>query len=94
MIYDVLEELEGMAGKYGISMNQLAVKWLLSKDWVTCPILGGRRSEHFSPLYNLFDISIDDEDLLRIDEISQPFIYAPFENQGMVGGAAEQKNWW
>ncbi|MDQ3815412.1 MAG: aldo/keto reductase [Armatimonadota bacterium] len=93
-IYDVLDELEKIAAKYNLGSNQLAVKWLLSKDWVTCPILGGSRAEHFSSMYNLFDVAVDDADLKRIDEISEPFKYVPWENQAIVQGAAEQKNWW
>jgi aryl-alcohol dehydrogenase-like predicted oxidoreductase len=94
LIYGVLDELEKMAAKYEIGVNQLAMKWVLSKDWVTCPILGGRTSEHFAPMYSLFDIEVSEEDLARLDELSEPFKYAPFENQAMVGGAAPQQNWW
>lgn len=69
-------------------------KFFALQDWVTAPILGGSRAEHFSCMYNLLETKVDDEDMRRIDEISKLFIYAPFENQAIVGGAAPQKNWW
>jgi aryl-alcohol dehydrogenase-like predicted oxidoreductase len=94
LIYSVLDELESIGAKYELGVNQVAMKWVLSKDWVTCPILGGRTSEHFAPMYNLFDTEVSDEDLARLDEVSEPFKFAPFENQAMVGGAAPQRNWW
>lgn len=94
MIYDVLDELEQLSTKYEVGVNQLAMKWVLSKDWVTCPILGGRSSEHFAPMYKLFDFSIDAADIERLDKMTEPFRYAPFENQGIIGGAAPQQNWW
>ena len=93
-IYSVLDELETIAAKYNIGVNQLAMKWILAKDWVTCPILGGSRAEHFSSMYNLFDIQIEEADIQRIDEISAPFKYVPFENQAVVQGVAAQQNWW
>lgn len=93
-IYDVLDELERIAAKYNLAINQLAVKWVLSKHWITCPILGGSRAEHFSCMYNLFETEIDPEDLKRIDEISEPFRYVPFGNQPVVEGPGEQRDWW
>jgi aryl-alcohol dehydrogenase-like predicted oxidoreductase len=93
MIYDVLDELERMAKKYDVGINQLAVKWVLSKDWVTCPILGGRNSNHFAPMYKLFDLEVDAADFEKLDELSEPFKFAPFENQPVKGGGAPQMNW-
>ncbi len=93
-VYDILEELEKIAAKYNLGVNQLAMKWTLSKDWITCPILGGSRAEHFSAMYGLFDIEIDAEDLKKIDDMTEMYKFVPYQNQAIVGGAAEQKNWW
>jgi aryl-alcohol dehydrogenase-like predicted oxidoreductase len=94
MIYDVIEEVEKIGAKYDLGINQMAVKWVLSKDWVTCPILGGSRAEHFNVMYDILDVKVDEADIKRLDEVSAPFRFAPFHNQAVVGGAAEQKNWW
>lgn len=94
LIFNVIEEAEKIGAKYDLTTNQVAVKWVLSKDWVTCPILGGSRAEHFRVMYNLLDVPIEQEDIERLDKVSEPFRYVQFENQAMVGGAAEQKNWW
>jgi len=93
-IYDVLDEVEKIAAKYNIGVNQLALKWVLSKDWITCPIIGGSRREHFTQMYNIFDLEIDAADLEHIDEITKAYKYVPFSNQAMVDGAARQLNWW
>jgi aryl-alcohol dehydrogenase-like predicted oxidoreductase len=93
-VFDIIDELEVIADKYNIGINQLAVKWVLSKDWVTCPILGGSRAEHYTPMYKLFDFEVDAGDLKRIDDISDSFKYVPFGNQPIVGGAATQLNRW
>lgn len=94
MIYSVIDGLETIGKKYHLGINQMAMKWVLSKDWVTCPILGGRTNEHFKPMYSLFETQIEDDDIKQLDKLSEPFRYAPFENQAVVGGAGEQKQWW
>jgi aryl-alcohol dehydrogenase-like predicted oxidoreductase len=94
LIYDVIDAVEEVGAKYDLTINQMAVKWVLSKDWVTCPILGGSRAEHFRVMYDILDIKVDEADIKRLDDISEPFRYAPFSNQAVVGGAGPQKNWW
>lgn len=92
-VYNLLDVAFEIAEKYEIGINQLAVKWVLSKDWVTCPILGGSRGEHFTPMYKLFDFEIEPDDLKRLDEASAANRYRPFENQTVIGGASPQRNW-
>lgn len=92
-VYDVLDDLAQIGDKYGLAINQLAIKWSLSKDWIAAPIMGGSKPEHYSSLYNIFDVKVDDADFARIDEISEIFKYMPFQNQGVAQGAGEQKNW-
>jgi len=85
-VYDILDELRAMAEKYAIAMNQLAVVWLLSKPVVTSSILGGKRPEHFDPMYEVLDIEIEEEDLKHIDEISAGHVHQPFANQPITQG--------
>ncbi len=69
-----------------MAINQLAMKWALSKDFITTPILGGSKPEHFDPMYELDDLQVAPEDLALIDEISEGYRYQPFANQGQVDG--------
>ncbi len=85
--FDILEALNPIAAKYGIGLNQLAVAWLLSKNCVTSVIMGGYKAEHFESIYPALDLSIDQEDLDAIDDISVSRRYRPFHNQAVVGGA-------
>jgi aryl-alcohol dehydrogenase-like predicted oxidoreductase len=93
-VFDILDELQAMAEKYEIGMNQLAVAWLLSKPVVTSPILGGKRPEHFDPMYEVLDIEIEGEDLQHIDEISAAHVYQPFANQSISQGSELALNRW
>jgi len=93
-VFDLLDQLQAIAGKYGILLNQLAMAWLLSKPSVTSAIMGGSRPEHFDQLYGVPDLEIEPADLARIDELSAPWRYRPFANQHVVGGAPPALNRW
>jgi len=92
--FDLLDELKAIADKHGVLMNQLAMAWVLSKPFVTSAIMGGSRPEHFEQLYPAVDLEIDPADLARIDEISAPWRYRPFENQPIVQGPPLALNRW
>ncbi|MFQ6096801.1 MAG: aldo/keto reductase [Armatimonadota bacterium] len=92
--FDVLEELERIAAKYEITMAQLAVAWCLAKPYCTTPIVGGRKPEHFEPLYDCCDIRLDEDDVKHIDDISDWTKYRPFVNQPIVQGPELALNRW
>jgi aryl-alcohol dehydrogenase-like predicted oxidoreductase len=87
-LFDLLDALRAIAEKYNIGMNQLAIAWLLSKPVVTSPILGGKRPEHFDPMYEVLDIEIEKDDLQHIDRLSAGHVYQPFANQPISQGPA------
>jgi aryl-alcohol dehydrogenase-like predicted oxidoreductase len=93
-VFDVLDQLQEIAAKYGIRMNQLAVAWLLAKPVVTSVIMGGSRPEHFEQLYGACELKIDPEDVQRIDDISTPYRYRPFVNQPIAQGPELALNRW
>ena len=92
--FDILDEISAMADRYGIGMNQLAVKWVLSKDYITTPIIGGSRPEHFDPMYELFDFEIEADDLIRLDDLTERYRFKPFGNQAVVEGGGLSPNRW
>ncbi len=85
-LFDILDELRAMAERHGARMNQLAIAWLLTKPAVTSAIMGGSQPEHFTQLYDVFDIELSEEDVERIDALSESYRYRPFVNQGIVQG--------
>ncbi|MBS3762354.1 MAG: aldo/keto reductase, partial [Planctomycetes bacterium] len=88
---DVLREV---AEKYDAGMNQIAIKWLLSRPGVSCPILGGSKPEHYDSMYELDEIEIAPEDLERLTEASECRRYRPHMNQPVVSGYPLSKNRW
>lgn len=93
-VFDTVEALTAIAEKNDVSLNQLALKWVLSKDFVTTPILGGSRPEHFEPLYGIFELQVDPDALAKIDELSARNRYVPFQNQPLVAGPPLALNRW
>ena len=93
-VFDTVEELEEIAVRNGMMIHQLAMKWVLSKPTITTPILGGSRREHFQPMYEVFEMQVDPEDLERIDEMGESYRYQPFGNQAQIAGYPNAPGYW
>jgi len=91
--FDILEKIQAVADKYGIGMNQLAVKWVMQQPFCVIPIVGGSRPEHFDPLYEVVDLEIAEEDIQYLNELTRRYKYGEFENQAQVAGAAAALNY-
>ena len=92
--FDMVEKLEEIAARNGMTINQLALKWVLSKDYITTPILGGSKPHHFDPMYELDELEVDPEDLALIDELSEKYRYQEFKNQAMADGYPDAPSRW
>jgi aryl-alcohol dehydrogenase-like predicted oxidoreductase len=84
--FDVIDTLTSIARREGLHLPQLAMLWLLSKPYLTTPILGGSKPEHFRIMFDVADRALPAEVISEIDAASTPFIYRPFENQPMREG--------
>jgi myo-inositol catabolism protein IolS len=65
-----LDRLRPLADKYGITLGQLALAWLIAQPQ-TSAIVGARNAEQATQNADAGDIDIDDEDLESIDEIGR-----------------------
>jgi aryl-alcohol dehydrogenase-like predicted oxidoreductase len=84
--FDVIERLKPIAQREGLSLNQLAVLWLMFDPYITCPIIGGSKPEHFRSIYEIADRALSEETMRDIDDLSREFRYREFENQPIRGG--------
>lgn len=80
-IHDILDELKAIAADRGVSLNQLAIQWLLGKPFVTTVILGGSKVSHYSPMYAIADQLLPEDVVKRIDELSSRQIFKDHRNQ-------------
>ena len=65
-----LDRLRPLADKYGITLGQLALAWLIAQPQ-TSAIVGARNAQQARENAGAGDIEIDDEDLEAIDEIGR-----------------------
>ncbi len=66
----VLEALRSAADRLGVSMANVAVRWVLESPGVSAVIVGARlgRSEHIEDTARLFDFELDDASVAEIEE--------------------------
>jgi len=75
--WEVLAALKEVANAHGASPPQVALAWLLEQDAVDAPIIGPRTEEHLDDSLGAVDLSLDADDLQRIEEPKTPRWPAP-----------------
>lgn len=68
----IVEQLRKIAAEHDATPARIALAWLLHQPDVTSVILGARRIEHFEDNVQSVDIKLSDEELSRLNELSQP----------------------
>jgi aryl-alcohol dehydrogenase-like predicted oxidoreductase/enamine deaminase RidA (YjgF/YER057c/UK114 family) len=66
----ILAALKGIAGRHGVSVANVATRWVLEQPAVAAVIVGARlgEREHRADNAALFSFALDDDDKRRIDE--------------------------
>lgn len=82
----VIAAMPAIARRCDLSVNQLAILWLMSRPFVSCAILGGDKPEHFSSIYPAINRALPADVVEELDRLSDPRIYRPFPNQSYVDG--------
>ena len=68
----VNDRLRELADQHEVSMAQLAIAWLLHKDWVDAPIVGCRSIDHLEEAVAATEISLDDDDIAYLEDPYEP----------------------
>ena len=68
--WEVVDVVENIAEKRGISMAQVALAWVLSKPDVTAPIIGATRLEHLEESFAALEVKLTAEE---ITELERPY---------------------
>lgn len=71
LIYDVVNELERIGNEQSKSIPQVAINWLLSRPTVSNIVIGARNEVQLIDNLNAVDWQIPEEDLIRLDELTQ-----------------------
>ncbi|KAF8907465.1 NADP-dependent oxidoreductase domain-containing protein [Mucidula mucida] len=69
---DIVNRVEEVAKKKGITMAQVAVAWSMSKEGVTAPIIGSTSLDNLNQLIAAVDITLTEEEIKYLEEPYKP----------------------
>ena len=67
----IVKKVVEVAEKINASPAQVALKWTMEKDYTSIPIVGGRKVAQIEDSLNATEISIPEEDIQKLDEVSK-----------------------
>ena len=70
--FDVAERAQQVAAERGVSPSQLALAWVLSKPYITAPIIGSSKMEHLDQSIAALEIKLTPEEIKRLEEPYRP----------------------
>ena len=70
--FTVVERLRTVAGQVGASMPQAALAWMLSKPYITAPIVGASKMEHLEQAVQALTVKLSQEQIASLEEPYQP----------------------
>ncbi|CAE6477269.1 unnamed protein product [Rhizoctonia solani] len=65
---EIIFRLERIAKTRGISMAQVAIAWVLSKDAITAPIIGATSIKNLENTIDAIDVKLTDEEIRQLEE--------------------------
>ncbi len=68
----VADRVQAMANKRGVSGSQLALAWVLSKPFVTSPIIGATKIEHLDQSIAALEIELSEDEVKQLEEPYRP----------------------
>jgi aryl-alcohol dehydrogenase (NADP+) len=74
----VVQRVSEVAQARGVSRAQVALAWMLSKRYVTAPIIGATRPHHLEDAVAAVDLTLSDEEVARLEEPYVPHRVAGF----------------
>ncbi len=72
--FTVADRVQEVAKQRGVSGSQVALAWVLSKPYVTAPIIGASRMEHLDQAIAALDIKLTDGEIKSLEE---PYVVHP-----------------
>jgi aryl-alcohol dehydrogenase-like predicted oxidoreductase len=69
---EVNERVQELAAEKDVKMAQIALSWVLHKEWVDAPIVGTTSVEHLEDAVEALDISLSESDIEWLEEPYRP----------------------
>jgi aryl-alcohol dehydrogenase-like predicted oxidoreductase len=75
--FKVLDATRAVAARHGVSPARVAIAWLLAQRAVTSVIVGARKIEQLTDNIAASDLSLTEQDLADLDDVSRPPVAYP-----------------
>ena len=72
--FDVVERVKQVAQRKGAEPIQVALAWLLSKPYVTAPIVGVSKAGQLKSLLGAFEVTLDADEVRLVEECYKPHV--------------------
>jgi aryl-alcohol dehydrogenase-like predicted oxidoreductase len=80
-LYDTIDVLVEVADAHGVSAAQAALAWLLTRPTVSSIIVGARTNEQLADNLRAAELTLTDEEIGRLEEVSRPPLIYPYWHQ-------------
>ena len=78
---DIVDELTEIGEAHGVEAAQVALAWLLTRPAVASLVVGGRSADQFERNFRAVDLTLSEEELTRLNDVSRlPLLY-PYWHQ-------------
>jgi aryl-alcohol dehydrogenase-like predicted oxidoreductase len=75
--YKVVDVLRAVAARHAVSPARAAIAWLLAQRAVTSVIVGARKLDQLTDNIAAVDLTLSEQDLAELDEVSRPPVAYP-----------------
>jgi aryl-alcohol dehydrogenase-like predicted oxidoreductase len=94
LAYDLLTVVEDLAVEKKCTPSQVSLAWLLQQPGVTSAIIGPRSISHLEDNLAATQVTIDEDDCQRLDEVARPELaIVPYYHGSMIDFAPSQYSW-
>ncbi len=87
-LYDTIEALVAIAESHDVSAAQVALAWLLTRPSIATIVVGARTDEQLADNLRAAQLTLGDDELRRLEQISRPRLIYPHWHQ--LATAAER----
>ena len=70
LFQELLQAIQGIAERHGVSTPLVALRWVLSRQGVAAAIVGATSARHLAENLRLFSFELDDADLAAIRQVT------------------------
>lgn len=70
--FDIVNRVSKIADQRGLPNAQIALAWMLSKPYITSPIIGASKPGHLEDAVAAVSVKLSDEEVKQLEELYQP----------------------